>query len=175
MTESKNVNENPISSTYKTIPSLKDISYFHSKCYNGIYPSSRSVPGQQAKQQLLIISKTQKILNEFKQTLKETDALTQQLSYESCGNLTLPISHSLNLNSIDNNTNNNNFDNVDDGSSSLERLKISNEVLIKANIDLKNKNKILTNEITQYKNSAIYTSPYSQFDQNVNKFIALIL
>ena len=171
MTESKNVNENPISSTYKTIPSLKDISYFHSKCYNGIYPSSRSVPGQQAKQQLLIISKTQKILNEFKQTLKETDALTQQLSYESCGNLTLPISHSLNLNSIDNNTNNNNFDNVDDGSSSLERLKISNEVLIKANIDLKNKNKILTNEITQYKNSAIYTSPYSQFDQNVNKFI----
>ena len=65
MTESKNVNENPISSTYKTIPSLKDISYFHSKCYNGIYPSSRSVPGQQAKQQLLIISKTQKILNEF--------------------------------------------------------------------------------------------------------------
>ena len=173
MTECKNVNENQTSSTYKTIPILKDISYFHSKCHNGIYPSSRSVPGQQAKQQLLIISKTQKILNEFKQTLKETDALTQQLSYESSGNLTLPISHSLNPNNIDNN--NNILDNVDDGSSSLERLKISNEVLIKANIDLKNKNKILTNEITQYKNSAIYTSPYSQFDQNVNKFIALIL
>ena len=53
----------------------------------------------------------------------------------------------------------------------VTRLKISNEVLIKSNLDLKNKNKILQNEINQYKNSAIYKSPYSQFDNNLNEFI----
>ena len=53
----------------------------------------------------------------------------------------------------------------------ISRLKISNEVLVKANMELKNRNKILTNEINQYKNCAIYKNPYSQYDTNLNQFI----
>ena len=125
--------------------------------------------------------KTKTILKEFKKLLKETEEATNSINKR---NQTLNEE----IDEFSNNTNYNNNKNfmtnlsLNDIKQSQDiasfvaedevtRLKISNQVLLKANLDLKNKNKILQNEINQYKNSAIYKSPYSQFDNNLNEFI----
>ena len=125
--------------------------------------------------------KTKTILKEFKKLLQETEEATNSINKR---NQTLNEE----IDEFSNNTNYNNNKNfmtnlsLNDIKQSQDiasfvaedevtRLKISNQVLLKANLDLKNKNKILLNEINQYKNSAIYKSPYTQFDNNLNEFI----
>ena len=125
--------------------------------------------------------KTKTILKEFKKLLQETEEATNSINKR---NQTLNEE----IDEFSNNTNYNNNKNfmtnlsLNDIKQSQDiasfvaedevtRLKISNQVLLKANLDLKNKNKILLNEINQYKNSAIYKSPYTQFDNNLNAFI----
>ena len=88
-----------------------------------------------------------------------------------------------NDNNIDNNNNyendNDNYnenDNINDNDNDndndeIEKLKIQNQMLIKSNMALKNKNKILTHEINTYKNSSIYKNPFTQYDQDLNAFI----
>ena len=73
-----------------------------------------------------------------------------------------------------NNNNNINEINVDeflDDGDELEKLKMKNELLLKSNMTLKNKNKILSHEINTYKNSSIYKNPFSQYDKDLNIFI----
>ena len=53
----------------------------------------------------------------------------------------------------------------------VTRLKISNDILLKTNLDLKNKNNILESEIEHYKNNPIYKDPFTQYDSNLNKYI----
>jgi chromosome segregation ATPase len=125
--------------------------------------------------------KTKTILKEFKKLLKETEEATNSINKR---NQTLneeiddfsTNSNYLNNKTFMSNLSLNDIKQTEDIASfvaedEVTRLKISNEVLIKSNLDLKNKNKILQNEINQYKNSAIYKSPYSQFDNNLNEFI----
>ena len=74
------------------------------------------------------------------------------------------------------NINDNNNDNINDNDNDndndeIEKLKIQNQMLIKSNMALKNKNKILTHEINTYKNSSIYKNPFTQYDQDLNAFI----
>jgi chromosome segregation ATPase len=156
---------------FQTTPTIKNNPNSNAMFIDYSESTSRSIPKKHQQSQPLI-SKTQKLLKEFKQTLKETDALTSHLTYESSGEITLPITQSLEneINPLTTNTART-IKELNTVSSELERLKISNDVLIKANIDLKNKNKVLNNEISQYKNSPIYKDPYSQYDQNMNKFI----
>ena len=125
--------------------------------------------------------KTKTILKEFKKLLKETEEATNSINKR---NQTLneeiddfsTNSNYMNNKTFMSNLSLNDIKQTEDIASfvaedEVTRLKISNEVLIKSNLDLKNKNKILQNEINQYKNSAIYKSPYSQFDNNLNEFI----
>ena len=125
--------------------------------------------------------KTKTILREFKKLLKETEEATNSINKR---NQTLneeiddfsTNSNYMNNKTFMSNLSLNDIKQTEDIASfvaedEVTRLKISNEVLIKSNLDLKNKNKILQNEINQYKNSAIYKSPYSQFDNNLNEFI----
>jgi len=126
-------------------------------------------------------NKTSNALNEFKKLLKETEKTTSLLNFQYKNNQNLMNKEDnekyLNGNSKINDSNILYNDTTENGSedlfedNELNRLKISNDVLIKANIDLKNKNKILTNEINTYKNSSVYKNPYSQFDNNLNEFI----
>ena len=53
----------------------------------------------------------------------------------------------------------------------VTRLKISNDILLKTNLDLKNKNNILESEIEHYKNNPVYKDPFTQYDSNLNKYI----
>ena len=70
------------------------------------------------------------------------------------------------------NYNENDYDNINDNNNEeIEKLKIQNQMLIKSNMALKNKNKILTHEINTYKNSSIYKNPFTQYDQDLNAFI----
>ena len=125
--------------------------------------------------------KTKTILKEFKKLLKETEEATNSINKR---NQTLneeiddfsTNSNYMNNKTFMSNLSLNDIKQTEDIASfvaedEVTRLKISNEVLIKSNLDLKNKNKILQNEINQYKNSAIYKSPYTQFDNNLNEFI----
>ena len=125
--------------------------------------------------------KTKTILKEFKKLLQETEEATNSINKR---NQTLneeiddfsTNSNYMNNKTFMSNLSLNDIKQTEDIASfvaedEVTRLKISNEVLIKSNLDLKNKNKILQNEINQYKNSAIYKSPYSQFDNNLNEFI----
>ena len=109
------------------------------------------------------ISKSQKLINDFKKTLQETNKITSLIDIDTSK-----------CNIINNEMPNPNEQTSAESVSEEEiisRLKISNEVLVKANMELKNRNKILTNEINQYKNCAIYKNPYSQYDTNLNQFI----
>ena len=125
--------------------------------------------------------KTKTILKKFKKLLKEIEEATNSINKR---NQTLneeiddfsTNSNYMNNKTFMSNLSLNDIKQTEDIASfvaedEVTRLKISNEVLIKSNLDLKNKNKILQNEINQYKNSAIYKSPYSQFDNNLNEFI----
>lgn len=127
--------------------------------------------------------KQRNVLNEFKATLAETEKYTSILN----SNITnLNISKSM-LNQInENNHFKSNYDETIGDTSSIAnneilenddnfaRLKISNDVLLKTNLDLRNTNKILQDEIEAYKNSSVYKSPYSQYDLNLNEFISNI-
>lgn len=109
------------------------------------------------------ISKSQKLINDFKKTLQETNKITSLIDIDTskCKIINNEISNPNEQTSAESVTE----------EEIISRLKISNEVLVKANMELKNRNKILTNEINQYKNSAIYKNPYSQYDTNLNQFI----
>ena len=122
--------------------------------------------------------KTKTILKEFKKLLQETEEATNSINKRNQTlneeideftnyNNNKTFMTNLNLNDIKQSQDIASFVAEDE----VTRLKISNQVLLKANLDLKNKNKILLNEINQYKNSAIYKSPYTQFDNNLNEFI----
>ena len=122
--------------------------------------------------------KTKTILKEFKKLLKETEEATNSINKRNQTlneeideftnyNNNKTFMTNLSLNDIKQSQDIASFVAEDE----VTRLKISNQVLLKANLDLKNKNKILLNEINQYKNSAIYKSPYTQFDNNLNEFI----
>ena len=169
--QNPNLTLNIPTDAFQTTPTIKNNPNSNAMFIDYSESTSRSTHKKHHQSQPLI-SKTQKLLKEFKQTLKETDALTSHLTYESSGEITLPITQSLEneINLLTTNTART-INELNTVSSELERLKISNDVLIKANIDLKNKNKVLNNEISQYKNSPIYKDPYSQYDQNMNKFI----
>ena len=109
------------------------------------------------------VAKSQKLINDFKKTLQETNKITSLIDIDTSK-----------CNIINNEIPNPNEQTSAESVSEEEiiaRLKISNEVLVKANMELKNRNKILTNEINQYKNCAIYKNPYSQYDTNLNQFI----
>jgi len=88
--------------------------------------------------------------------------------------------YNINDNTNDNNENENenytydenyNDNENDDEKDEIEKLRIQNQILMKSNMALKNKNKILTHEISTYKKSSIYKNPFTQYDQDLNAFI----
>ena len=115
--------------------------------------------------------RNKKVLNDFKKTIQEAEKITSQIKFDSSSKyrITKQTFHENEPSEI-NHIEEPSTDSMTEDDL-VSRLKISNEVLLKANIELKNKNKILTNEINQYKNSAIYKDPYSQYDTNLNEFI----
>ena len=129
-----------------------------------------------------IISEFKKLLNETKEAtdnIKErSELLNKELTTEGDENdspFKNKISKSLYLNTkeyekeIDEKQNQEieKFISEDE----VTRLKISNDILLKTNLDLKNKNNILESEIEQYKNNPVYKDPFTQYDSNLNKYI----
>lgn len=150
------------------------------------HKKTQGTPGQNEIHINFQALKQRNVLNEFKATLAETEKYTSILNSNTNSNLNISKSmfNQLNENIAFNNSHYN--DTIGDTSSITRnddiieeddlfaRLKISNEVLLKTNLDLRNTNKILNDEIEAYKNSSVYNSPYSQYDLNLNDFISNI-
>ena len=136
--------------------------------------------------------KTKSIINEFKKLLSETQEATNNIKERSelfkkeystetndyINNTSFKNQNISNSNITFTNENNKEIDNKNNEETEkliiedeVTRLKISNDILLKTNLDLKNKNNILESEIKHYKNNPVYKTPYTQYDSNLNNFI----
>ena len=137
------------------------------------------------KKTLLEAEKMENELNKSKNSIKtytgfgangnyiinNTNILNQTNKENMTNNSLLNTNNNSKSNYINNNINEINEEEFLEDENELEKLKIQNQILIKSNMALKNKNKILTHEINTYKNSSIYKNPFSQYDKDLNVFI----
>ena len=142
------------------------------------------------KKTLLEAEKMENELNKSKNSMKTYTGFGANGNYIINNNNTSILNQknkdNISSNSLLNNNNNNsksnyvNDNNINDinedeflneDSDELEKLKMKNDMLLKSNMALKNKNKILSHEINTYKNSSIYKNPFTQYDKDLNTFI----
>ena len=175
--ENSNVNDN----------SIDEFNYFP-KSYSSKISLVKKKKNNNSKNPINSL-KTKAIISEFKKLLNETkeatdnikersELLNKELTTEKDENDSIfknKTSKSLYLNTKE-------YDKEIDEKQNQEiekfisedevtRLKISNDILLKTNLDLKNKNNILESEIEHYKNNPVYKDPFTQYDSNLNKYI----
>ena len=187
-----------ISRSYRNTPERKIRNKFYENMNkdnnNNTDISNISIKANQVinefKKTLLEAEKMENELNKSKNSMKTYTGFGANGNYIINNNNTSILNQTnkdnISSNSLLNNNNNNsksnyvNDNNINDinedeflneDSDELEKLKMKNDMLLKSNMALKNKNKILSHEINTYKNSSIYKNPFTQYDKDLNVFI----